>query len=88
MQRCFGGSRRAESGDWRRTRGIQAFGFFLEDLPGAVFGAVVDDDDFVRDAAEVQLEMEMLDGRCDAAFLVTRGNDDRQESEWGIFNRR
>ncbi len=54
-----------------------ALGFFLEDWPRAVFGAVVDDDDFVRDAAEFQLEVQMLDGRRDAAFLIARGNDDR-----------
>ena len=54
---------------------------FLENLPGAVGGAVVDDDDLVRDAAEFQLEVQVLDGGCDASFLVTRGNDYRQESE-------
>lgn len=71
-----------------RGGGVQAFGLFLEDLPGAVFGAVVDDNDFVRHAAEVQLEMQVLDGGRDAAFLVARGDDDRQEPERGIFNRR
>jgi hypothetical protein len=61
----------------------------LANSPGSDGGVVVNDhNDFVRDAAEVQLEMEVLDGRCDAAFFVTRGNDYRQESEWGIFNRR
>ena len=30
----------------------------------------------------------VLDGGRDAAFLVARGDDHRQESEWGIFNRR
>jgi hypothetical protein len=60
----------------------------LEDLPGAVGGAVVDHDDFVRHAAEVQFEMEMLDGGRDAALLVARGDDDGEEPERGIFNRR
>jgi hypothetical protein len=60
----------------------------LEDWPGAVGGAVVDHDDFVRDTAEVQLEMQVLDGGRDAAFLVTRGDDDGQKPERGIFNRR
>jgi hypothetical protein len=54
----------------------------LEDLPGAVGGAVVDNDYLVRDAAEVQLEVEVLDGGRDAAFFVAGGDDDRQESEW------
>jgi len=36
----------------------------------------------VRDAAEFQLEMQVLDGGRDAVFFITRGNDDRQESEW------
>jgi hypothetical protein len=38
----------------------------------------------MRDASEVQLEVEMLDGGRDAAFLVARGDDDRQESEWRV----
>jgi hypothetical protein len=42
-----------EIGGRRRSRGVEAFGLFLEDRPRAVFGAVVDDDDFVRDTAEV-----------------------------------
>jgi hypothetical protein len=80
----------AGSREWRRRRSrcVEAGGFFLEDLPGAVGGAVVDHDDFVRDTAEGQLEMEVLDGGRDAAFLVTRGDDDGEESERGIFNRR
>ena len=48
----------------------------MEDLPGAVGGAVVDDNYLVRHAAEFQLEVQMLDGGRDAAFLVPRGNDD------------
>ncbi len=67
---------------------VQPRCFFLEDWPGAVGGAVVDHDDFVRDTAEVQLEMQVLDGGRDAAFLVTRGDDDGQKPERGIFNRR
>ena len=55
--------------------------FFLEDWPGAVFGAVVDDDDFVRDAPEVQLEMQVLDGGRDAAFLVARWDDDGEKRQ-------
>ena len=55
--------RRLETGDLSGGGGgVEALGFFLENSPGAVFGAVVDDDDFVRDVAEVQLEMQMLDG--------------------------
>jgi hypothetical protein len=59
-------------------------GFFLEDFPGAVGGAVVDDDDFVRDAAEFQFEVQMFDGGCNAAFFIPGGNDDGQEAEWEI----
>jgi hypothetical protein len=47
----------------------------LEDSPSAVGGAVVDDDNFVRDTAEVQFEMEMLDGGRDAVFFVARRNN-------------
>jgi DNA gyrase inhibitor GyrI len=60
----------------------------LEDFPRAVGGAVVDHNDLVRDAAEFQLKMQVLDGGRYAAFLVAGGDDHRQESEWGIFNRR
>jgi len=67
-----------------RRGGVEALGFCLEDLPGAVGGAVVDYYDFVRDAAEVQLEVEVLDGRRNAAFLVAGGNDDGQQLEWRV----
>jgi hypothetical protein len=53
----------------------------LEDLPGAVGGAVVDDDDFMRDAAEIQLKVQVLDGGRDAAFFVAGGDDDGEEAE-------
>ncbi len=76
--------RRAEVRVWRRSRCVEAVGFILEYLPRAVFRAVVNDDDFVRNTAQVQFEMEMLDGGRDAAFLVARGNDYRQESEWRV----
>ncbi len=42
------GDRRQGTGD----RAIKAGCFFLEDFPGAVGGAVVDDNDFMRDASE------------------------------------
>ena len=64
------------------SRGVEAIGFFLEDLPGAVGGAVVNDDDFMRDAAEFQLEVKVLDGGCDAPFLVAGGNDDGEVRYW------
>jgi len=53
----------------------------LEDLPSVVGGAVIDNDYLVRDAAEFQLEVQMLDGRRDAAFLVAGRNDYRQKAE-------
>jgi len=59
---------------------VEAIGFCLEDLPGAVGGAVVDDDNLVRDAAEFQLEVQVLDGGRDAAFLVAGGDDDGQQT--------
>ena len=61
--------------------GVEAVGFFLEDWPGAVGGAVVNDDDFVWDAAEVQLEVQMLDSGCDAPFLVAGRNDDGEQAQ-------
>jgi len=56
----------------------------LQDLPGAVGGTVVDGDYFMRDAAEFQLEMKMLDGGRDATFLVAGRNDDGQQLEWRV----
>jgi len=35
----------------------------------------------VRDAAEFQLEVQVLDGGRDAAFFVARGDDYREEAE-------
>ena len=63
------------------SRGVEAIGFFLEDLPRAVGGAVVDDNDFMRDTAEVQLEVQVLDGGRNAAFLVAGGDDDGEQAQ-------
>jgi hypothetical protein len=54
---------------------INALGLFLEDLPGAVSGTVVDDDDFVWDVAKIQFEVQVLDGRRDAPLLIACGDD-------------
>jgi hypothetical protein len=72
--------RRGDRPQGTGDRAIKAGGFLLEDLPRAVGRPVVDDDDFVWDAAEIQLKMQVLDGGCDAPFLVACGDDDRQES--------
>jgi len=64
-----------------RSRSVEPLGLFLEDLPGAVGGTVVNDDDLVRDTAEVQLEVQMLDSGCDAPFLVAGGNDDGEQAQ-------
>ena len=53
----------------------------LEDGPGVVGGAVIDHDDLMRDAAEFQLEVKVLDGGRDAAFFVAGGDDDGEEAE-------
>ena len=42
----------------------------MEDRLGAGFATVVKDDDFVGDAAKILSEVQMLEGGCDAAFLV------------------
>lgn len=78
------GGLRSEIGFRRWSICVEAFGFFLEDLPCAVGGAVVDDDDLMRDAAELQLKVQVLDGGRDATLLVTCRNDDGQESEWRV----
>ncbi len=53
----------------------------MKNLPGAVGGTVVYDDDFVRDAAEFQLEVQMLDGGGYAAFFVARRNDYGEQAQ-------
>ena len=45
-------------------------------LGGTVGAVVVNDDDFVRDTAKIQFEVQVLDSGCDAAFLVARRDDD------------
>jgi hypothetical protein len=58
------------------AEGGDALAFGLEDGPGGVGGAVVDDEDLVGDGVEVEFEVEVLDGGGDAAFLVSGGDDD------------
>jgi hypothetical protein len=77
--RCGGPCEGSKVGRWEGGGvTVQACCLFLEDGPGAVGGAVVDHDDFVRDAAEFQLEVKVLDGGGDAAFFVAGGDDDRE----------
>ncbi len=64
--------------------GVEALGFCLEDLPCAVGGAVVHHNYLVRDAAEIQFEVQVLDGGRNAAFFVARGNDDGQQLKWRV----
>ncbi len=52
-----------------------------QNLPRPILASVVDDDDLVRNVAEAQFEVQVLDGRGDAALLVARRNDDRQLGE-------
>ena len=56
-------------------------GEVLQDPPGPVTAAIVDDDDLVRNALQPQLYVQMFDGRRNAAFLVTRRNDDGKPFE-------
>ena len=53
----------------------------MKNLPCAVGGTVVDENDLVRDAAEFHLEVQMLDGGGDAAFLVARWNDYGEQAQ-------
>ena len=57
-----------------RNRGAQ----LLENFPGAVLAAVVDDNNFVRNIATPQLHVKMLHRDGDATFFIARRNDDRQ----------
>jgi hypothetical protein len=51
----------------------------LENVPRSVLAAIVDDNDFVRDPAEPQFEVQMLNRRRNTFLFVTRGNDHRQK---------
>jgi hypothetical protein len=50
--------------------------FLLQYFPSAVGGSIVYDNNFMRDATEIQLEVEMFHCRRDTAFLVACGDDD------------
>lgn len=62
---------RAEGGDF--------CDFALEDLPSGVSGTVVHHDDFVGNASEGKLQVEVLDGGCDTALLIPRGDHNREQ---------
>ena len=54
-------------------------GFCLDDVPPLVGGAVVDQDDFVPDAAQAQFTAHLLDRGRDACVLITGQNGHRRE---------
>jgi len=70
-------------------RAVIAYRFYLgdarrrlaDDLWGLVCAAVIDDDDFVRDGVQCQFEVKVLECACDAALLVKRRYDHREQSE-------
>ena len=50
---------------------------FLDDVAGAILGAIVDDNDLVADAADfVQRVAHRLDGGDDVLFLIVAGDED------------
>jgi hypothetical protein len=51
----------------------------VEDLPGSVAAAVVDDDNLVRHVVEVELKVKVFDGGADAAFFIACGHDDGEQ---------
>src|SRR5699024_5132540 len=55
--------------------------FVLENVPGGIGAAVVDDDDLMGNAVELELGVEMLDGPGDTTFLVMRRNYNRQQPQ-------
>src|ERR1019366_5469846 len=63
----------------QRPDGRKAGTEFSEHAPCVVGAAVIHDQDFVRDAVEPQLEVQVLDGGCNATRLVTCRYDDRQQ---------
>ena len=65
--------------DW--AEGGDFCGFALEDLPSGVGGTVVHHNDFVGNAAQRKLEVQVLDGGGDATLLVPRGDDNREQRE-------
>ena len=65
--------------DW--AEGGDFCGFALEDLPSGVCGTVVHHNDFVGNASEGKLKVQVLDGGGDATLLVPRGDDNREQRE-------
>jgi hypothetical protein len=49
-------------------------GNFLENGPGSIGAAIVDDDNFMGDFFELKFQVEMLNRRGNATLLVPRGN--------------
>ena len=65
--------------DW--AEGGDFCGFALEDLPSGVCGTLVHHNDFVGNAAQRKLEVQVLDGGGDAPLLIPRGDDNREQRE-------
>ena len=65
--------------DW--AEGGDFCGFALEDLPSGVCGTVFHHNDFVGNASEGKLKVQVLDGGGDAPLLVPRGDDNREQRE-------
>jgi hypothetical protein len=53
----------------------------LEDLPSGVGGTVVHHNDFVGNASEGKLQVQVLDGGSNASLLIPRGDDNREQRE-------
>jgi hypothetical protein len=47
----------------------------LQDIPGAVVTRIIDDYNLVRHSTEAKFQMQVLDRRHNAFFLVPSGND-------------
>jgi hypothetical protein len=47
----------------------------LQDIPGAVVTCIIDDYDLMRNSPETEFQMQVLDRRHYAFFLVPSGND-------------
>ena len=64
--------------------GIQAGGLGLQDFPCAVGRAVIDDQNFVGNALEAEVAVEMFNRGGHAPFLVPGGDHDREQAERGL----
>src|SRR5262249_33827989 len=57
-------------------------------FPSRIRAAVIDNDDFVFDCIQTQLDVKVFDGRGDRAFLIASWYDNRKQAQRLVRQRR